>query len=112
MGGQVRDGRFGAAITRRRFLGALSTGTAWVALSGPLGCGPSARTKAAAAPRGGGAAMTFRSRPDLRPPAVKVNVSSPETAPGYIFVSPKKGPGERAPTQDGPLIVDDAGEPV
>jgi hypothetical protein len=108
----VRDGRFGAGITRRRFLGVLSAGTAWVALSGPLGCGQSARTKAAAAPRGAGAAMTFRSRPDLRPPSVKVNVSSPKTVPGYIFVSPKKGPGERAPTQDGPLIVDDTGEPV
>jgi len=34
------------------------------------------------------------------------------TAPGHIFISPKKGPGEQAPTQDGPLIVDSGGEPV
>jgi hypothetical protein len=33
-------------------------------------------------------------------------------APGYIFVSPKKGPGEEAPTQDAPLIVDASGEPI
>ena len=32
--------------------------------------------------------------------------------PGHIFVSPKKGPGEEAPTQDAPLIVDSSGEPV
>ncbi len=29
-----------------------------------------------------------------------------------MFVSPKKGPGEEAPTQDAPLIVDSGGEPV
>jgi len=36
----------------------------------------------------------------------------PGTAPGYIFVSPKKGPEEQAPTQDAPLIVDAGGESV
>jgi WD40 repeat protein len=36
----------------------------------------------------------------------------PGTAPGHIFISPKKGPGEEAPTQDGPLIVDSNGEPL
>ncbi len=56
--------------------------------------------------------MVFRSRPDLRPPAIEVNTNLPGTAPGYIFVSPKKGPGEEAPTQDAPLIVDASGEPV
>jgi hypothetical protein len=56
--------------------------------------------------------MAFRSRPDLRPPVIQVNKNLPGTAPGYIFVSPKKGPGEEAPTQDAPLIVDASGEPV
>jgi hypothetical protein len=56
--------------------------------------------------------MVFRSRPDLRPPAIEVNTNLPGTAPGHIFVSPKKGPGEEAPTQDAPLIVDASGEPV
>ena len=90
----------------------MTAGSALVALSGSLGCEPTARTSASAAPRGYGEARTFRSRPDLRPPAIKVNMSSSGTAPGYIFVSPKKGPGEKAPTQDGPLIVDEGGEPV
>ncbi len=56
--------------------------------------------------------MIFRSRPDLRPPVIQVNTNLPGTAPGHIFVSPKKGPGEEAPTQDAPLIVDASGEPV
>jgi hypothetical protein len=112
LGKQASKGRFGAGITRRRFLGALTGGTALVALSGSLGCEPGSRTQASAAPQGTGQARTFRSRPDLRPPAIRVNANLPGTAPGHIFVSPKKGPGEEAPTQDAPLIVDASGEPV
>jgi len=112
LGERPTNGKLGAGITRRRFLGAITAGTAWVALSGSLGCRPTASTTATAAPRGSGEARTFRSRPDLRPPAIKVNTNSPGTAPGYIFVSPKKGPGEQAPTQDAPMIVDEGGEPV
>jgi len=107
-----RIGGPGAGITRRRFLGAISAGTAWAALSGSLGCEPTARSSATAAPRGSGEARTFRSRPDLHPPAIKADTNSPGTAPGYIFLSPKKGPEEEAPTQDAPLIVDEDGEPV
>jgi Arylsulfotransferase (ASST) len=66
----------------------------------------------AAAPQAQGEARTFRSRPDLRPPAIEVNTDLPGTAPGHIFVAPKKGPGEQSPTQDAPLIVDGGGEPV
>jgi Arylsulfotransferase (ASST) len=99
-------------ITRRRFLGAITAGSALVALSGSLGCGPAARTRVAAASQGQGKAKTFRSRPDFRPFDIEVSTDLPGTAPGYIFVSPKKGPGEQAPTQDAPLIVDGSGEPV
>ncbi|HWS82387.1 MAG TPA: twin-arginine translocation signal domain-containing protein, partial [Rubrobacter sp.] len=112
MGEQAIKGRIGGGITRRRFLGTLTAGTALVALSGPLACEPGSRTRASAAPQGPGRARTFRSRPDLRPPAIKVNANLPGTAPGHIFVSPKKGPDEEAPTQDAPLIVDASGEPV
>jgi hypothetical protein len=112
LGKQSSKGRLGAGVTRRRFLGALTAGTALVALSGSLGCEPGSRTTASAAPQGSGQARTFRSRPDLRPPAIRVNASLPGTAPGHIFVSPKKGPGEEALTQDAPLIVDSSGEPV
>jgi hypothetical protein len=50
---------------------------------------------------------TFASRPDLKPPAVAVDQASPETAAGRVFVAPKRGA-----TQVGPLILDDAGEPI
>ena len=112
LGEQSRDGRLRTGITRRRFLGALTAGTTLVALSGSVGCQQSSRTRAAAAPQGPGRARTFRSRPDLRPPTIEVRANLPGTAPGYFFVSPKKGPGEEAPTQDGPLIVDASGEVV
>jgi hypothetical protein len=55
---------------------------------------------------------TLRSRPDLRPPIIDVLTRAHDTAPGYIFVAPKNGPGEYSPAQDGPLILDDSGEPV
>ncbi|MBA3492146.1 MAG: aryl-sulfate sulfotransferase [Rubrobacteraceae bacterium] len=112
MGKRSRSGSLRGKITRRRFLGATTAGTALVALSGSLGCEPTARTRATAAPRTEGQAMAFHSRPDLRPPEIEVNMNLLGAALGYIFVSPKKGPGEEAPTQDAPLIVDAGGEPV
>ena len=50
-------------------------------------------------------AQSFRSRPDLRPPAVTVTASSPATAPGDIFVAPYGGTAGQA----GPMILDPAG---
>jgi hypothetical protein len=108
----ARNEGLGGRITRRRFLGALSAGAAGIALTGTFGCGQSPRTLASASSEGPGRASTYRTRPDLRPPAIEVNASSPGTAPGYIFVSPKKEPGGLAPSQDAPLIVDGSGEPV
>jgi hypothetical protein len=49
--------------------------------------------------------QAFASRPDLRPPAVRVDESSAAAARGRVFVAPKRGA-----TQQGPMIVDDAGE--
>jgi len=62
-----------------------------------------ARARTASAPR-------FRSRPDLRPPAVAVHGSAaPGVAEeGYIFLGPT---GQRA-SQAGALIVDPTGQPV
>jgi hypothetical protein len=48
--------------------------------------------------------QSFRSRPDLRPPAVTVTASSPAVAPGYEFAAPYTGPG-----QAGPMILDQSG---
>jgi Arylsulfotransferase (ASST) len=50
---------------------------------------------------------SFVSRPDLRPPTVDVATALPTAAPGYVFLAPFSGP-----SQFGPLIVDEAGEPV
>lgn len=43
----------------------------------------------------------FRSRPDLRPPAVAVDVATGAASPGSIFVRPKRGQ-----SQQGPMILD------
>ncbi len=50
---------------------------------------------------------TFRSRPDLSPPAIRITTQARDTTPGYIFIAAKKGLG-----QDGPMIVDDLGQLV
>jgi hypothetical protein len=56
--------------------------------------------------RGGRASeiQAFRSRPDLHPPVVAVNASSPAVAPGDLFLAPYAGPG-----QAGPMILDPGG---
>jgi hypothetical protein len=49
----------------------------------------------------------FRSRPDLKPPPVKVLMRARSTTPGYVFIAPKKDVA-----QAGPLIVDNRGHVV
>lgn len=51
--------------------------------------------------------QSFRSRPDLRPPAVRVLTPAKGTAPGYLLVAEHHGPG-----QHGPMILDDRGQLV
>jgi arylsulfotransferase ASST len=105
-----KNGRLGGRIKRRTFLGALTA--AGIALTGVLDCAPNLRNPASASSDGAGRARAYRTRPDLRPPAIEVNASSPEASSGYIFVAPKKEPGGLAPSQDAPLIIDGKGEPV
>jgi len=110
----IRQGR-GADIgerrrnktTRRRFLQSVAAGAAWIALTSTLGCRPDRRTRATASSKRPEEVRTFRSRPDLSPPGVKVDTPAKGTVPGYIFVAAKKGPG-----QDGPTILDNDGQPV
>jgi hypothetical protein len=113
----------GTRFTRRQFLAATGAGAAYLALAGcdpredgskggsPEGGGPSGASKvwpARNVPSGPeGRAWSFRSRPDLRPPAVTVGTRARGRTPGHVFVSPKLGQG-----QHGPLIVDDMGRPV
>jgi arylsulfotransferase ASST len=49
----------------------------------------------------------YVSRPDLDPPVVRVLHRGQGLAPGYLFLAPSSGPG-----QHGPLVLDNAGEPV
>jgi len=52
---------------------------------------------------------SFRSRPDLRPALVTVEQRSAGASPGYLFLGPKQ---RAARGQKGPMILDDAGEPI
>jgi len=104
------EGFPGAGITRGRFLAALAL--AGVAGGVSLGCDPAGRVRSLLPPRPNGGEWAFRSRPDLSPPAVSVARRSERTAPGYVFVAPKNGPGETGPGQRGPMILDDDGRPV
>ena len=103
-----------ARRTRREFLKAAGAGAAWITLLNTLGCEPAkqkARKTRQARKTGHSSqhkyVQTFRSRPDLSPPTVEVTVQPQDTAPGYIFIAPKKGPG-----QDGSMIIDDLGQLV
>ena len=115
----------GTNFTRRRFLAAAGAGVAYLALTGGVGCDLRGRIGEARTPEGGSSgtrkvwstpnasrapsegAWEFRSRPDLRPPAVEVSTRAHGRAAGYVFIAPKLGEGEH-----GPMIFDDAGRPV
>ena len=49
----------------------------------------------------------FHSRPDLKPPPVRILTPARRTAPGYVLIAPKKNVA-----QAGPMIVDDRGRLV
>jgi hypothetical protein len=66
------------------------------------GCGGSDSDSSASPP-----SQQFVSRPDLRPVPVSVLTPPRGTAPGYVFVAPKK-----EVAQAGPLILDDRGQVV
>ncbi len=102
----------------------MGTGAVWLALTNIPGCEPAGRTTKSkpstsspgrqdlarvihSPPAQPQHVRAFRSRPDLSPPGVDVVARAHDTAPGYIFVAPKKGE-----SQEGPMIVDDRGEPV
>ena len=68
------------------------------------GCG---QTTTSAGDGASYASQHFHSRPDLRPPAVHVLTRAHGTAPGYLFLGPKK-----IVEQAGPMIMEDDGQPV
>jgi hypothetical protein len=102
----------GTRLTRRRFLAAAGACATYLTLANTVGCDLLERTpKVRPAPKTSSVPSTgvwsFRSRPDLSPPAVAVTTRAQGQAPGHIFIAPKLGPG-----QDGPMIIDDLGQPV
>jgi hypothetical protein len=117
-------------FTRHQFLSAVGAGASYLALTPLVACDrserpPSAETSRAKTPKGGPSSpkvsplpnaslepqevvWSFRSRPDLNPPAVEVIAQAHHTAPGYVFLAPE---GDDA-RQGGSMIVDDRGEVV
>ena len=103
----------GEKTTRRGFLVAAAAGVAGIALTGVVGCRQTSTGRARAASlQPPPEAWVLRSRPDLNPPAVSVLQSGRGTSSGYIFLAPKKDPDETGPGHDGPMIVDNDGQPV
>jgi len=88
-------------VARARRL-ALVLALALAAASTLSGCGGSEPESGPAPP-----SQHFVSRPDLRPVPVSVVTPARGTAPGYVFVAPKKDVD-----QAGPLILDDRGQVV
>ena len=85
---------------------------ALIVLTLPLaGCGHSKKTSAAQAvttnPAASPPARTYHSRPDLKPPLVRIETAAHATAPGYIFMAPKM-----VVAQAGPMIMDNRGEVI
>ncbi len=52
-------------------------------------------------------AQHFVTRPDLKPPVVKITTPASHTAPGYVFLGPKM-----VVAQAGPMIMDNRGQVV
>lgn len=112
-----------ASWSRRRFLKTTALGVAAVAAGGiadelirnalgssanpaPAGYPGSASIDSSPAPSPDNR-IRYLSRPDLAPPPIAIEHRGPGLAPGLIFLTPNNG---AAP--DGPMIVDDRGEPV
>jgi hypothetical protein len=84
----------------------MGAGAAYLALLNLPGC--QEEQQGHSSPQAGPSEVrTFRSRPDLSPPGVRITQQARDTAPGYIFVAAKKGAG-----QDGPMILDNLGRVI
>ncbi len=119
--------RSGVNWSRRRFLttagvvavGGLAVGAVLNQLEAASGARPGGSDASGSVPSAGpgasavpgrnptGARHRFASRPDLSPPVVTLLPSLGEPSAGLVFLTPGNGAGS-----DGPLIVDNAGQPV
>jgi hypothetical protein len=113
----------GSRFTRQRFLRAAALAAAYLGLTGTVGSEAPQRSSKAQSlrtpkvkplpglplpPPDG--VWAFRSRPDLKAPAVEVATQArDDTAPGYIFIAPEKG---GAAGKGGSMIIDDRAQVV
>jgi hypothetical protein len=105
-------------FTRQRFLNVVGAGAACIALLNIPGCKEEqpeeGRQKEerqdydSAQARPTSDVRTFRSRPELSPPAIEITVQAHDTAPGYVFVATKRG----GSAQGGSIILDDHAQVV
>lgn len=106
-------------LTRRQLLlggsaiGAVAA-TSGFAMSGVVSPGQMRGWMASDEQPGAASAHRFVSRPDLRPPVVTVTSPARGTDPGHLFLTVSPGYNEPPPSgaQAGPLIIDDAGQPI
>ncbi|HZD87557.1 MAG TPA: arylsulfotransferase family protein [Gaiellaceae bacterium] len=96
-----------ARWTRGEFLLRTAGGGAGLFLLGRVGYRGGLLDAAEAFAADPGGVQRFVSRPDLRPIAVSVVRAVGRTAPGFLFIAPSSGPGDR-----GVMILDNAGELV
>ncbi|MDQ6816993.1 MAG: arylsulfotransferase family protein [Actinomycetota bacterium] len=106
-----------SGLTRGQFIRAAGGGAGWLAFAGPAYGATRRHThrvpRAAVRPVTAGShrVLSFNSRPDLHPPAVKAYGGArahAAVAEGYSFLGPASGGGAQA----GALIVDAAGDPA
>lgn len=95
----------GGSFSRRRFLGLAAAGTAALARGGSAAAAP--RSTPEPAPTLG----PFATEPGWTPPSLVVNQPPTGVAPGYIFAAPFLF-GTPRPGGAGPMILDNAGQPV
>src|ERR1700688_3552484 len=93
-------------LTRRQLLRSAGLGVAGLTLAGTVG-EITTRALASHAP-GPPPEPAWRTRPDLRIPALTVNRSEPGVSTDPIFIAPYNAPNAQA----GAVIVDNQGEPI
>jgi hypothetical protein len=96
-------------LTRQRFLEVVGAGATWIALSSIPGCKSKKARSGPPLSAQSESRLTFRSRPDLSPPTLRVTKRAHDTAPGYIFVAVTWAAGGKGRP---PMIVDDRGQVV
>jgi hypothetical protein len=96
-------------LTRSQLLRAAGSGAGLYVVAGiaPVRGGLVERALAVPSKQSAARVQTFRTRPDLSPPVIEILHAGRGAAPGYVFIAPSSGPGQR-----GVMMFDDAGDLV